>query len=79
MDDVLIFECHDWLTDLRDVLIKHLSLKDGEELWEVVHDTLPVALSNRVSRAFRMRSVDEDLPLVETDVERANHCVLSHS
>lgn len=46
VNDVLVLEGHDRLTDLRDVLIENLSLQDREEFGEVVHDSLPVALSD---------------------------------
>ena len=69
MNNVLVLECHDRLADLRDVLVEDLSFQDGEEFWEVVHDLLPVAFSDRVARALGVRSVNEDLTLVEADVE----------
>ena len=79
MDDILVFEGHNRLSNLGDVLVQDLPLKNGEELREVVHDSLPVALSNRVASAFSVSSMNKDLSLVEADVEGANHRVLSHS
>lgn len=79
MDDVLVLEGHDWLADLGDVLIEHLALQYREEFREVVHDPLPVALSNGVTATLVVSAVDEDLTLVEADVEGAYDSVLSHS
>ena len=70
-------ELHDWLSDLRDVFVKHFSLQDAKELRVVIHDSLPVRLSDRVTFAFRVGSVDEDLTLVEADVESTDNCVLT--
>lgn len=78
MNDVFVLEGHDRLADLRDVLVEDLSFQDGEELWEVVHDALPVAFSDRVARALGVRSVNEDLSLVEADVEGADDRVDTH-
>ena len=77
VDNVLLFELHDWLSDLGDVFVQHLSLQDAEELRVVVHDCLPVRLSDRVTFAFGVGSVDEDLTLVEADVESTDNCVLT--
>ena len=79
MNDILVFEGHDRLTDLGDVLVQNLPLKNGEKLREVIHYSLPVALSDRVTSTFSVGSMDEDLSLVEADVEGANDRVLSHS
>jgi hypothetical protein len=79
VDDILLFELHDWLSDLRDILIKYFSLQDGEELRVIIHDGLPVGFSNGVTFAFSVSSMDEDLSLVETDIECTDDCVLSKS
>lgn len=79
MDDVFLFELHDRLPDLSDVLIKNLSFQNREEFWIIVHDSLPVALSDGIALAFGMSSMDEDLSLIEADVEGSDYSVRSKS
>jgi hypothetical protein len=52
VDNILFFELHDGLSDLGNVFVEDLSLQDAEELRIVVHDSLPVRLSDRVTFAF---------------------------
>jgi hypothetical protein len=79
VDDVFLLELHDRLSDLGDVLIEDLSLKDGEEFWIIVHDLLPVALSDGVTLALGVSPMDEDLTLIEANVESSDDSVLSKS
>jgi hypothetical protein len=79
VDNVFLFELHDWLSDFSYVFIKHLSFKDREKFRIVVHDSFPVGLSDRVSFALSMGSMDEDLSLVKADIEGSNYCILSKS
>ena len=78
MLDVLLFELKNWLADLGDVLVEDFSLQDGEEFWEVIHNSLPVAFSDRVAAALGVSSMDKDLSLVETDVEGTDHSIRAH-
>ena len=77
VNDILFFKLHDWLPDFGDVLVEHFPLQDREELWVVIHDSLPVGLPDRVTFALSMGPVDEDLPLVETNVESTDDGVLA--
>lgn len=79
VDDVFLLELHDRLSDLGDVLIEDLSLKDGEEFWIIVHDLLPVALSDGVTLALGVSPMDEDLTFIEANVESSDDSVLSKS
>lgn len=79
VDDVFLLELHDRLSNLGDVLIKDLSLKDGEKFWIIVHDLLPVALSDGVTLALGVSPMDEDLTLIEANVESSDDSVLSKS
>ena len=79
MHDVFLLELHDWLSDFSDVLVKDFPLQDREELRIVIHDSLPVGLSDRVALTVSVSSVDKDLPLVETNVESADNRVLTKS
>ena len=77
MNDVFLLELHDRLSDLGNVLVKNFPLQDGEELWVVIHNGLPVRLANGVALAFGVGTVDEDLTLVKANVEGTDHCVLA--
>lgn len=77
VDDVFLFELHNRLPNLGNVLIKHFPLQNGEEFWIIVHDFLPVALSDGVTLAFGVSSMDEDLSLIEADVEGSDDSVRS--
>lgn len=79
MDDVLLLELHDRLSNLGDVLVENFTLQNGEEFWIIVHDFLPVALSDRVALALGVSSMDKDLTLVEANVESSDDSVRSKS
>jgi hypothetical protein len=79
MHDVFLLELHDWLSDFSDILIEDFSLQDREELRVVIHDSLPIGFPDRVALAISVSSVNKDLPLVETNVESADNCVLTKS
>ena len=79
VDDVLLLVLHDRLPYFRDVFEQHFSLQDREELGVVIHDVLPVRLSNRVALALGVGLVDEDLALVEANVERTDDSVCSQA
>ena len=73
MLDVPTFVLHQGPSDLVNMLQEQLLLDDAEELSEVVHQVLPVGLTDHVALALRHSSVYEDLPLVEADFEGADH------
>lgn len=79
VNDITSLVRHNWLSDLRDVLVEDLALDDREELWIVVHYFLPVLLADVESGTLTVCAVDEDLSFVEADVECPDHGVWAQS
>lgn len=69
VNDVFLLELHNGFADPCDIVVENFALEDGEELGEIVHDLLPVALADGIAYTFGMRLVDKNLAFVKAHVE----------